>query len=300
MHSTLNIHELARQWYKLQRFVDTSTAYIAPHTSKPLYETLCPLSQLAWKIIEDIESGRVSEDEVLRLTGHPNTYSLTKCLAEHLLLDREKDIPVTIVRPSIISASKCFPFPGWIDSHAALAAFVTAAGAGVLHVIDGNPEVLLDVVPVDVVANVLIDEAFFNRGTYNSRIVYAVATLNHSIQVGAASAAIQSYFKNPGRRRCKVNYLGPRNLTFDVYDLSKHKVPFLLGKIFFSCTSNKKMLTQTKQAAHIVAAINRVFPTFTNHTYDFRPSVPVRGEFDAKGYLEVVCDGVERNLLSGK
>lgn len=51
------------------------------------------------------------------LGDKPNTYTYTKQLAEHLLVNEGKDMPLAIVRPSIVGASWKEPFPGWIDNY---------------------------------------------------------------------------------------------------------------------------------------------------------------------------------------
>ena len=58
----------------------------------------------------------MSEDVMDTLTPNlirprPNTYTYTKALAEHLLLEERGDTPVAIVRPSIVGASWKEPFP---------------------------------------------------------------------------------------------------------------------------------------------------------------------------------------------
>ncbi|MGH9813473.1 MAG: SDR family oxidoreductase, partial [Candidatus Acidiferrales bacterium] len=48
-----------------------------------------------------------------RELGWPNTYTLTKSLAESLLAKRGADLPVAVVRPSIVETSVREPFLGW-------------------------------------------------------------------------------------------------------------------------------------------------------------------------------------------
>ena len=48
--------------------------------------------------------------------GKPNTYTYTKQLAEHLLVKEAGDMPVAIVRPSIVGASWKEPLPVSISS----------------------------------------------------------------------------------------------------------------------------------------------------------------------------------------
>lgn len=48
----------------------------------------------------------------------PNTYTFTKHLAEHVCNDfmKEFNLPITVFRPSIVSASEAEPFGGWCDN----------------------------------------------------------------------------------------------------------------------------------------------------------------------------------------
>nr|AEX09208.1 putative acyl-CoA reductase [Pandinus cavimanus] len=49
------------------------------------------------------------------LNGRPNTYTLTKAMAENLLNERYRDLPWVIVRPAIVVASWKEPIPGWVQ-----------------------------------------------------------------------------------------------------------------------------------------------------------------------------------------
>ncbi len=64
------------------------------------------------------------------LEGRPNTYTYTKSLAEYYLAKEAKDLPVSIVRPSIVSGSRKEPFPGWVDSLHGPTGIVVAVSAG--------------------------------------------------------------------------------------------------------------------------------------------------------------------------
>lgn len=62
------------------------------------------------------------DDEMIKLIEkrivgkHPNTYTLTKGLAEQIILEKGQSLPIAIVRPSIICAAYREPLPGWIDN----------------------------------------------------------------------------------------------------------------------------------------------------------------------------------------
>ncbi|KAI1611679.1 male sterility protein-domain-containing protein [Exophiala viscosa] len=144
--SCLNILNLAQNCPHLQQMVTTSTAYVTPHTASPIKPELTPLPESAESLYRAIQSNTVDEKKLLESS-------------ENLISSRKAgSLPVTIVRPSIISAAWRYPFTGWLDSRAAVGGFVGLLGAGYLHVSDGRKDTRLDIVPVDQVANDLIRE----------------------------------------------------------------------------------------------------------------------------------------------
>jgi len=52
-----------------------------------------------------------------RAYGWQDTYSFTKAMAEMLINSESDDLPVVIVRPSLIESSYSQPFPGWIEGN---------------------------------------------------------------------------------------------------------------------------------------------------------------------------------------
>lgn len=46
----------------------------------------------------------------------PNSYVYTKALAEHICESYKNQIPITIVRPSIVTGTEVEPVEGWNDN----------------------------------------------------------------------------------------------------------------------------------------------------------------------------------------
>ena len=90
----------------------------------------------------------------------PNTYTFTKALAEHMLLHEAGNLPVAIVRPSIVLCSLNEPNPGWVDNWNGPTGLVSAVGKGIFRTMMGNTQITADVVPVDVVINLMIAAAW--------------------------------------------------------------------------------------------------------------------------------------------
>ena len=46
----------------------------------------------------------------------PNTYTFTKAITEQLVKEEREDLPLSIVRPSIVAGAVKDPMPGWVDN----------------------------------------------------------------------------------------------------------------------------------------------------------------------------------------
>ena len=49
--------------------------------------------------------------------GWQNTYSFTKAMGEMVVEDTKGELPVIIIRPSIIESTLKEPIPGWIEGN---------------------------------------------------------------------------------------------------------------------------------------------------------------------------------------
>lgn len=140
-----------------------------------------------------MDKGQI-ETKLLDVIGeYPNTYTLTKAMAEVLLERRRGSLPLTIFRPSIVGSAWREPVPGWVDVISAAGAVFSAAGTGFLTMLPGSPRNIADIVPVDFVANSLLAATFVNAGQnrllvrpgcnvpHNSWLSYCVVLGSHPI-----------------------------------------------------------------------------------------------------------------------
>ncbi|CAG0905065.1 unnamed protein product, partial [Cyprideis torosa] len=99
------------------------------------------------------------------LGSKPNTYVLTKALAESLI-QKAKGLPVAIVRPSIVTAAWMEPHPGWVDSNSGIHALVLGGARGVIRTFPGDPKNQADFIPVDIPINMMIVAAWHTARTF--------------------------------------------------------------------------------------------------------------------------------------
>ena len=80
--------------------------------------------------------------------GWPNTYTLTKSLAESLIVKRSQGLPVAVVRPAIVETSVAKPFLGWNEGINTSASLSYLLGT-YFRQLPSNESKRLDIIPVD-------------------------------------------------------------------------------------------------------------------------------------------------------
>ncbi|KAG8267568.1 hypothetical protein J6590_048187 [Homalodisca vitripennis] len=92
--------------------------------------------------------------------NHPNTYTLTKAMAEWVVHEQADSYPAAIVRPSIVTAAWREPMPGWVDNISGITGIMMEIGRGTIRSIICDEQLIVDIVPVDIVVNTLIAAAW--------------------------------------------------------------------------------------------------------------------------------------------
>jgi 1-acyl-sn-glycerol-3-phosphate acyltransferase len=299
--SALNVLEFARTCERLQSLVSVSTAYVTPHpgVGVPVEEELVDLPFDPEVVYQSILDGTADEDALMAETRHPNTYTFTKCLSEQLLHRRMGDVPLAIVRPSIISASWQYPRPGWIDSHAAFAGFVALIGAGLLKAIVADDSTVLDIVPCDEVADRVINTTFWSEEKGERPFIqHSVSGIDKGCRIDTCLAGIESYFQRNPVERWPNKTIVSNGRGHGFQNWRKHTAPTKLAGAWFTVSGQEKKKRQVKKLMDRIQYLNEAFPYFTHNSFSFVSRTPLNVEhFEPKQYIETVCRGVYQNLM---
>ena len=106
--------------------------------------------------------------------GWTNIYTYSKSLAEQIIAGQD-DIVKTLVRPSIVESSQSYPFPGWNEGFTTTAPLILIALRG-QPIIPVNEKLVLDVIPVDMVAGVIIAAAMNTLVDPNPPLVFQASS----------------------------------------------------------------------------------------------------------------------------
>ncbi len=185
----------------------------------------------AWVKDRLVEAGRARAASV----GWPDAYAFTKALGEQALHETKGDVPVSIVRPSIIESALAEPFPGWIRGFRMAEPVIISYARGLLKEFPGVPEGTIDVIPVDIVVAAII----------------AVAALGPDDAPRITQVASGS--TNPLKYRTLVDNVRDWFTEHPIYD--SHGQPIIVpdwnfpgrGRVQKQLTRAKTLVTRTEQ-----------------------------------------------------
>ncbi|XP_071711120.1 alcohol-forming fatty acyl-CoA reductase-like [Rutidosis leptorrhynchoides] len=198
-----NVLNFTKKCVNLKLLLHVSTAYVSGEKPGLMLETPYNLGESLngtigldideeRKIVEDklkeVKSYKNADEKSIKLAmkdlgmqranhyGWPNTYVFTKALAEMLIGHLKGDMPVVILRPSIVTSTYKEPFPGWVEGIRTIDSLALGYGKGKITCFLGNPEAVYDVVPADMVVNAMIAAMAAHANESCSGTIYHVGS----------------------------------------------------------------------------------------------------------------------------
>jgi nucleoside-diphosphate-sugar epimerase len=130
-----------------------------------------------------------------RSLGWHDTYTFTKAMGEQVIAKCRGDLPTIIVRPSIIESSLDDPEAGWLDGLKVADPLIAHYSKGRLPDFPADPDIVLDLIPVDIVANAILAALPRARQTKGIQ-VYQVATGSENpLKLGEMFDLMHDYFR---------------------------------------------------------------------------------------------------------
>jgi hypothetical protein len=136
-----------------------------------------------------------------RELGWHDCYTFTKAMGEQLIDLERGDLPVVLLRPSIIESSLAEPEAGFLDGLKVADPLILHYSKGRLPDFPADPRIVLDIIPVDLVTNAII--AALPAARRGEIQVYHVATgTEKPLKLGEMFDLIHDYFhRHPMQNR---------------------------------------------------------------------------------------------------
>ncbi|KAG6737810.1 hypothetical protein POTOM_059340 [Populus tomentosa] len=209
----LHLLNFVKKCNNVKVLVHLSTAYVCGEDAGLIQEKPFPLGK-AKKGTEmiDVDIEKKLVDEKLRklhsehaeerpgcLDGQ--TLVFTKALGEMLLVHYSRDtVPLVIIRPTMVTSTYQEPFTGWIEGLRTIDGVAVGYAKGKLKHFPFKPQLIVDVIPADMVINALIVAMveYANRSTTSEIIYHVGSSLRNPFKFSNLNELFFLYFtQNP-------------------------------------------------------------------------------------------------------
>ncbi|KAG0476965.1 hypothetical protein HPP92_013375 [Vanilla planifolia] len=166
-----------------------------------------------------------------RTYGWPNTYVFTKAMGEMLLGHLRGDLPLVILRPTIITSIYKDPLPGWIEGARTIDSVIVGYAKGSISSFLGDPELPMDLIPGDMVASAMIAAMAAHSDQHSQFIYHVSSSLRHPVKYSNLEQSGYQYFvKNP-RTQSDGKVIKTRRMQILKTMASFHRFMFLRYRI---------------------------------------------------------------------
>jgi len=203
------VEEESRRPEVLQKLQKEARSRMGPAGTPAMARTV---ERLREKWVKDrlIERGRVHA----RALGFSDIYSFTKAMAEAAVIELHGEVPLSILRPSIIESAVAEPFPGWLEGFRMAEPIILAFGRGVLPDFPGLPDSVVDVIPADYVVNAVLAVAASPPPDSEPRIYHASSGSRNPLRFRDLFDHCRDYFEAHPLRDRYGQAIGTPDWTF--------------------------------------------------------------------------------------
>ncbi|KAE8674870.1 putative fatty acyl-CoA reductase 5 [Hibiscus syriacus] len=224
---TFNVLNYGKKCDKIKLFLHVSTAYVCGERQGVILEKRFHMGETLNRTgnIDIFEEKRIVEEKLeqlqnqcapnnaiklamkefglqrAKLNGWPNTYVFTKAMGEMLLGNFKGDLPLVILRPTMVTSTYKQPFPGWIEGVRTVDRIVVSYGKGKLPFFLGDLNSPLDVIPVDMVVNAMVVAMqihYADRRCSRETIYHISSSSRNPMKLSDFHRFLRCYFtKNP-------------------------------------------------------------------------------------------------------
>nr|KAF6494853.1 fatty acyl-CoA reductase 2 [Rousettus aegyptiacus] len=256
---------MASQMPKLEAFIHLSTAF-SNCNLKHIDEVVYPCPGEPKKIINAMEwlDDAIIKEITPKLIGdRPNTYIYSKALGETVVQEEGGKLNIAIVRPSIISSTWQEPFPGWIDNVNGPGELIIATGKGLLQLLTVGPMTVVDLIPVDTVANLILAAGWYTAVHRPKTMLIYHSTSGQLNPCYCKKMALQvmatlekTPFEKAFRRPCTV--FTTNTIAKQFWKAVSHRIPAIIYDFYLRLTGRKP---------RIVKLMNRTLNAFSKLEY---------------------------------
>ncbi len=221
------------------------------------------------------------------LHGWTDSYTLSKAMAEMLLIKHRGDVPLSIIRPPGITSAVKDPVPGWLEGFHLVEPLIVGMGKGLIKAFPGAEKTLIDTVPVDQVVSLIVSACAKLENDAEPQVYQIGTSHTNPITLSAISKIWRSYFKNSPMKtdKGKPVQVGPIKFyptteTFIqkinwkyIYPLSLAETILMWFRLATVAKPYRKMIgwvSKSKKRAERVCRFSDLYSAYTMNSWIFR------------------------------
>uniref|UniRef100_A0A803NCG3 Fatty acyl-CoA reductase n=1 Tax=Chenopodium quinoa TaxID=63459 RepID=A0A803NCG3_CHEQI len=177
-----NVVKFAKTCANIQLLIHVSTAFVCGEKKGLIFESPYAMGEtlngvngldidyekkLAEQTLSNLKAKDLPEKEIRLMMqnlgnqrakhyGWPNTYVFTKAMGEMLVGHFRGNLPVVIMRPTIVCSTLKEPFPGWVEGCRTIDSVAVTYGKGILSIFPIDRNMVFDLIPADMFVNSII------------------------------------------------------------------------------------------------------------------------------------------------
>lgn len=165
VEGTRSVLKIAYECKNLRSLVYIGTAFSHCPRSD-IDEKFYELPKNALEVLDSYQKGQVCNEQTKEILGiWPNTYTYTKAIAEYVVQNESKGLPICIMRPAIVVSTFREPLKGWTNNLYGPMGAIVGIGVGVIRTFMADCNKICDLVPADYVTNATICSAYYSSLT---------------------------------------------------------------------------------------------------------------------------------------
>ncbi|XP_066584285.1 fatty acyl-CoA reductase wat-like [Prorops nasuta] len=269
---TKEILQISRKIKNLKCIIHVSTAYSncnRKDVDEKFYKPPITGDDII-KLVSSLEDDKIDAITPTLLDNFPNTYAYTKCIAEQVVLQYGKDLPVGIYRPAIVISTYKEPLEGWIDNIYGPTGALAGGGAGLIRTMNVDKNCIAELIPADLTVNALIATAWNVANNKNEAaeppIFNYYSTWNRAFTWSEYMNLAMKYGRRTPTTRSIWNYsvtLAKNPYYYRLLLLLLHFIPALIVDIGLLASGNKPRLLKAYRKLNKFAAVTAFFSTST-------------------------------------
>ncbi|CAG9834005.1 unnamed protein product, partial [Diabrotica balteata] len=276
VRATEELLKLAQQMPKLKSYIHVSTAY-ANCPEKVIDEKFYPpaLDYKKLLVMTDTLSDKMMDNLTpIMLDKYPNTYTYTKQIAEDVVKQVGKGLPLGIVRPAIVVTTYREPVRAWINNMYGPTGIVAGTGVGLIRVVHCDEYVNANIVPGDMCVNSIIASAWdvseqfleakhqnknyeipiYNFESSNDSPINWNIFMNSTIKYGLHTPSLSAIWY-------VSLVLEKKYFLYIIYAFLLHTVPAFLVDCVLVCTGKKPKMLKAYKKIHRFSKVLSYFCT---------------------------------------